>query len=232
VIHSMAIVSLRYKYLFLMNPRTACTAVAEVLRERFDGSFLPEEPLVNDSGRYLVDSRHCTLEQLRTHGILDAEVIGSLYKFTAVRNPFDSLVSLYIKQSAAYQPKLEDPNSWVHHVNGHYSQSMLFARDHTFPEWVQWNYGQRQARHLFRLQRRSLSSQFTTGSDFVMRFEKIEADLNQVLKLIGINERVELPLVNDTPGKTLMYRDYYDERSRSIVQTVFAAELRHFGYAF
>ena len=109
----MAIICRKYNFLFIMTPRTACTAIGELLCESYGGEFLPTEDILDSRGRIAIQKKHSTLRELLEHKILSPEEAKSLVKVATVRNPFDTLVSLYFKQRYKYQPLLSDPTSWV-----------------------------------------------------------------------------------------------------------------------
>src|SRR5438477_9476078 len=131
----MAIICRDYSLLFIMTPRTACTAVGELLVQHYGGEFLPAEDILDSHGIIAVQRKHSTLEELIQHGLLTGEEAGSLLKIATVRNPFDSLVSLYFKQRLKYQPLLGDPSSWVNR-SVKYADHMRYAQAHSFNEWV------------------------------------------------------------------------------------------------
>src|SRR5438552_18142637 len=131
----MAIICRKYNLLFIMTPRTACTAIGELLCEHYDGEFLPAEDILNSDGLISVQKKHSTLSELIGHKLLTAAEAKSLLKVAAVRNPFDSLVSLYLKQRFKYDSLLEDSQSWVKRIPG-YADSMHYAKTHSFNQWV------------------------------------------------------------------------------------------------
>ena len=65
---------------------------------------------------------------------------------------------------------------------------------------------------------------------FVERFERLEADLDRVFVLLGLDRR---PL---TRSKSMQrqgsYRDWYGKSERGQVERLFANELRQFKYGF
>jgi hypothetical protein len=81
-----------------MTPRTACSAVGKVLREGLGGVFFPEKDIIDSKGRLVLGHKHCTLNELILFNYLTEQEASSLYVFAGVRNPFDSLVSEYIKK--------------------------------------------------------------------------------------------------------------------------------------
>lgn len=95
----MAVYSDRYKYIFFANPNTASKAIAKTLREKLDGVQIPEEE-VRDGDTRLVRRHHATYTQLVSAGLMTEEKLAGLFKFTCVRNPFDQMVSKYVKHCA------------------------------------------------------------------------------------------------------------------------------------
>src|SRR3989337_4100861 len=99
----MAVISERYRFLFVMSPRPGCTAIAYgVLVPHLQAVRVPGKDIRDGDGKMLVDSKHGTLSDLLGYGLIAPEKAGRLFKFCAVRNPFDSLVSLYVKNPTPY----------------------------------------------------------------------------------------------------------------------------------
>src|SRR5437764_7661973 len=167
----MAIICRDYSLLFIMTPRTACTAVGELLVQHYGGEFLPAEDILDSHGIIAVQRKHSTLEELIQHGLLTGEEAGSLLKIATVRNPFDSLVSLYFKQRLKYQPLLHDPTSWVHRSRS-YAQRMKYAQKHSFNRWFFKMSYKRLLRRLL-LGRGSMYDDYTRGVDVVLRYENL-----------------------------------------------------------
>jgi hypothetical protein len=131
----MAVICRKHNLLFIMTPRTACTAIGELLCHDYGGEFLPTEDFLDGKGRISVQKKHSTLAELLEHKFLAPEEAKSLFKVASVRNPFDTLVSLYFKQRFKYQPLLDDPDSWVNR-SPTYARNMKYAREHSFSRWV------------------------------------------------------------------------------------------------
>ena len=131
----MAILCPKYSLLFIMTPRTACTAIGELLCKQFGGEFIPSNDILDSHGRVSVRRKHSTLSDLIQHGLLTGTESESLLKVAAVRNPFDSLVSLYLKMRFKYKPLLSDPSSWVHRLPG-YAEDMRYSQTHSFNAWI------------------------------------------------------------------------------------------------
>jgi len=67
-------------------------------------------------------------------------------------------------------------------------------------------------------------------TDYILTFEYLETELNDVLHKLKIRQ-VRLPHHNPTKGKH-DYRQYYDDKTRSLVAKRFNIEIERFGYAY
>jgi len=214
-----------------MTPRTACTAVGELLCERFGGEFIPADDIVDSRGLILVDKKHSTLSDLIKHRILTTEEAESLLKVAAVRNPFDSLVSLYFKQRSKYQPLLGDPASWVNRLPG-YAKNMRYARAHSFNRWVLRVSYRKLIKRFFGF-RPSMFADHTRGVDVVMRYESIEADLSEVFRKTGMGSKADIPVVNRTNERVNWdYRPCYSRVAELAVTLAYSGDLEMYGYRF
>lgn len=64
-----------------------------------------------------------------------------------------------------------------------------------------------------------------------MRFENLQEDFREVLRLKGIASDASLPNTNPTSGKK-PYRDYYTTYSQKIVTQKFSDIIDRFNYSF
>ena len=90
----MAIFCEKYNLLFIMTPRTACTAVGKLLIDELEGIQLPQADVLDIDGNFILQKKHGTLQQLLDHNIVKNENVKNIYTFTTIRNHFDSLYSL------------------------------------------------------------------------------------------------------------------------------------------
>jgi hypothetical protein len=227
----MAVICREHKLLFIMTPRTACTAVADLLLTHYGGEYLPAHDVLDARGRISLQKKHSTLSDLLANGLLTMKDAGSLLKFAAVRNPFDSLVSLYIKQRSKYQPLLNDPDSWVNRSPA-YARNMRYAATHSFNQWL---YRKCRKQLLKRLLGRptSMFDDYTRGVDVVIRYENLAAELNALFVNAGIPAYAPIPVVNQTSERERKdYRLYYSRMSALAVRVAFPLDLKRFGYAF
>ena len=214
-----------------MTPRTACTAIGELLCKHYGGEFLPPQDILNGDGRISVQKKHSTLAELIRNHLLTAEEAGSLLKVATVRNPFDTLVSLYFKQRYKYRPLLDDPNSWVNRYPT-YAKNMRYAQTHSFDAWVLRKCAIQAAKRL-RGDPPSMFYNYTEGIDVAMRYETIGDDLRDVFSRAGMPTDVTIPSVNRTEERpTHGYNSFYSRWSMLAVSIAFSDDLRRYGYVF
>jgi Sulfotransferase family len=227
----MAIISRPYGLLFIMAPRTGCTAIGNLLCDRLHGEYLPKSDVLDSRGFAVLRHKHNTLRELFEHGLLTPQEKARLFTFTCVRNPFDSLVSLYIKLSTTYRDLLQDKDAFIHRIPG-YIDEMNWCRTHSFDEWLERRYAPRPVARFFKLRRRkSMFARYTDGADYVMRFERLQEGFDAVLRQVHL-ESVEIPFFNATPDRVSDYRTYYSPRSRCLIEHVFSDDLKRYGYRF
>jgi hypothetical protein len=227
----MAIVCREHNLLFIMTPRTACTAIGELLCEDYGGKFLPPEDILDSRGMISIQKKHSTLAELIKGKILTREEAKSFLKVAAVRNPFDSLVSLYFKQRLKYQPLLADASSWVNR-SPRYAAYMRYAQTHSFNEWVFKVSYRKLIKRLLGF-RASMYADYTRGMDIVMRYENIEKDLGEVFRRAGMTQNVNIPMVNRTDERRGRdYRSCYSRRAALAVGIAYSYDLKTYGYQF
>lgn len=226
----MAIICRSYRLLFLMTPRTACTAVGELLCREFGGEYIPKQDILDSKGFIQVQKKHCTLADIINHRLLTKEEAFSFLSFTTVRNPFDSLVSLYIKKKIDYKPLLSDRESWVYRLPG-YARDMRFCQNNSFNAWIFRNFWKRVIKQIVGLDT-SMYRPFTEGVDMIIHFEDLENGFRNVLKEIGVDYKNSIPLVNVTSDRSKDYRIFYSRSARKIVELVFKRDLTRYGYDF
>jgi|SRR5438105_9049841 len=227
----MAVICREHGLLFIMTPRTACTAIGELLCKHYGGEFLPPQDILNGDGRISVQKKHSTLAELIRNHLLTAEEAGSLLKVATVRNPFDTLVSLYFKQRYKYRPLLDDPNSWVNRYPT-YAKNMRYAQTHSFDAWVLRKCAVQAAKRL-RGDPPSMFYNYTEGIDVAMRYETIGDDLRDVFSRAGMPTDVTIPSVNRTEERPAHgYNSFYSRWSRLAVSIAFSDDLRRYGYVF
>ena len=200
--------------------------------DRFQGEQLPAEDILDDNGHIVVPKKHCTVPQLLSQGLIPANYRASLLTFTSVRNPYDSLVSLYVKKSNKYVAYLADHTSWVYRIPG-YVEDMEFCRTHSFSEWLDKHYPVTWLDRLLKRGQRSLYGRYTNGVDKVMKFENLQNDFESVMRAAGVSGDVTIPRINETRArKSSSHQEYYSKAARRTVDYVFKPDLDAYGYSF
>lgn len=221
----MAIISREHGYLFVLNPRTGCTAIANgVLLPKLGGEWLPVEDIRSSSGKLLAPQKHTTVAQLRKADLIDEEQLRDLFVFVGVRNPFDSLVSLYEKIRQSYVRHFDNPGHWMHN-NPAQVKLMKIAAEDGFNAWIRAKYPRSKARKPVMFQ-----APFMEAADFFIRFEHLQEDFAAALAKLGLAP-IEIPRINTTK-RARDHRPYYDRRSRRRIERVFAPTFERFGYGF
>lgn len=156
--------------------------------------------------------------------------VSKLYIFTAVRNPWDRMLSMYLfyKSNQCYSPEFYSSNP---------------DDNKTFTDWIKYIYSDnfdRSRRHsdvnifnyCFSNQLNWIKS--TAGDvinvDMILRHEEmdktLEPFLRDVLKLKNIN------LSRVHPTKHTHYSDYYDTESKKLVGNYYQEDIDYFKYTF
>ncbi len=121
-----------------------------------------------------------------------------------------------MKKRDKYRELLDDPTSWIHQVRG-YVEDMEFCRTHTFEEWLTKRYTVGAFDRFRGKGRRSLYGRYTQGVEIVLRFERLQADFDAVMRgRLGVTEDITIPNVNITPQRSGSYRDYYSAGARRL----------------
>lgn len=224
----MALISHRYKFIYFLNPRTASTATSRFLQEVAEGEILPKTNILKEDGSILVPAKHTRLSELVEHNLINEEVRSGYLKVVTVRNPFDSLVSLWAKMNKDYAKLLADENSWVH-KKPDYKQKLEASLGLDFATWVKKQHGERYRKG----GTAHVNGPYILDMDTMLRFENLQEDFSVVASKLGLPGDHMIPKMNVTQGRAKTdYRTYYDDESRQIVAKVFAPEIEKLGYDF
>jgi hypothetical protein len=214
-----------------MAPHTGCTAIGLALQQRLGGTFIPENDILDGDGVVRIARKHTQLHQLLEGGILTREERAGLVVATAIRNPFDALVSKYVQATDTTRPYRSDPR--------------LLARDRrrgavphdqrVIGEFEPWLRDRFRPRLLARLRghRYNPPTDWTAGADVVLRYERLQADFDALMTRVGVTEHIEIPRHNRTrPRASRPYQAYYTPEARRLVEQVYADRLAEYGYRF
>lgn len=233
----MAILCDGLKLLFIQTPHTGCTAIGTLLRRRFDGVRVPEQHVrradldgdggAKDDTRIVAARKHATLRQLMDAGLITAGQRKGLVVAAGVRNPYDMLASEFVRTTGT-----EDPRRRKGTIVPRRDRFRKGARPTEFEAWLRWRFapgltGRLQGAHHVK------PPDFAEGADQVIRFERLQEDFDALMKVLGVTERVEVPVVNPTVGrKGRHYSEFYTPAARRIVDEVYDGWIGRFGYHF
>lgn len=204
------VISDKYKYLFVEMYNTGSTTISNELCELYDG-----KRILSKHSRYHEFLKIATDEQKK------------YFVFSGIRNPMDSIVTVYLKLVNNHRGKFTNPDEWA--VNGgpvkegllklyadvtenKLSFQQYFKKYHTLP-YDKWS----------RLDHAKFNH--------LIHYESIQSDFSAVLKKLNIEEKRQLPRLNKTEGKE-NFINYYtpDIKKRAIF--VFGPFLKMWGYSF
>ncbi len=222
----MAIICRDVGFLFLQAPHTGSSAIGRALRKQLACTRLVHDYARDEAGRIIMRRKHQTLSQLLATSTITAGERPNLFVAAGVRNPFDLVVTEYARGIDLDAPddadERKDLDAWLPEPS-----------PVDFERFVRRRYAAGLARRATRRRRRGLPSDYTEGVDFIIRFERMQADLDEALRRVGVLKRVMIPLVNVTPARQgRHYGEYYTADSRSIIERVWAERLDRWGYAF
>jgi len=213
----MAVICREHNLLFIQNPRTASSTIGRFLVKHCGGEFVPR-----DDEKAWGFRKHASLEDIEQSRQVDPQHMAACLSFGAVRNPFDSIASLYQKMlNDSRLPLKKQRRRWWWNRTKRRRQVKYAAR-HTFDEFVE--------RFVASESHPNLTGRLD-GVQVVLRFERISHGLFDVLSRAGLEVDRDLPTRNATSNKTA-YRDYYSERSRVVVETTYRDVLDQYEYSF
>ncbi|MBI2378485.1 MAG: sulfotransferase family 2 domain-containing protein [Deltaproteobacteria bacterium] len=251
----MAILVREYGLLFIMVPGTGCSVVGGQLRRELGGEWLPTEA---ERGKRKIDRKHNTIPQLLEHGFLRPEDLDRYVVFATVRNPFDHLVTYYQRLAGTWSSDVLIPfmkkdlergreelteSEYEDRVRGIEARKARLSRRARligrvgFERWLMATSLRRRLSSL-RTAKDSRRSGVTEhlfpmieGVHVVMRQERLEEGLNEILRVAGVGRELTIEKRNVTPGKR-PYSEYYSRTTRLMFEALFKDELREFGYGF
>lgn len=243
------------EFLFVHIYKTGGTSIREALRRyrpwelrgRRRRAFFSRLGRLTGYRRWLHVPRHPTAREIRS--LLPGSTFDDYFSFSFTRNPWNWNVSLYFYQRTA---ETHRNHAFVRNLSGfeefielrtdarrdvvrRFYDYVIERPDHDRHEFIAsfqnfqafWEHRRREGRQL--------QKDFVADEagrvivDFVGKMERFEKDFDEVCRRIQI-PTPELPRRNVTDHRH--YREYYSDRSRSLVADHFAEDVRTFDYDF
>jgi hypothetical protein len=207
------IISDKHKYIFIQIPHTASTAIGDELCINYDG-----KRILNKHSLYFEFEKLANAEE------------KNYFVFACIRNPLDDVVSRYFKYKSNHMETFTTPrywqknggNGWV--TNKQLSQYQWIAeQDATFENFFLKYY---------QIPYDSWISIEAQKYDYVMRFESIEQDFNEVLNSLKLTQKRTLPFRNKTSLKDQDVFSYFTPEIQKQALFVFGPFLKKWGYNF
>ena len=155
----------------------------------------------------------------------------TLFKFGFVRNPYDRVVSawkMFCEGTADEAWNLPEGCA----LDLTLSDVLRLGLDETAP-FGHPRYNQVKPDAMIRLKNHIIPQTHAyhglSHMDFIGRFEALQTDFDYVAQKLSI-DKIELPKTNWT--RHSHYREYFDERSRSLAEQLYRDDLESFGYKF
>jgi hypothetical protein len=226
----LAVYSPRYNYIFFANPQTASKAIARTLLEALDGQPMPDREITR-GGELAAKKHHATWRQLQEAGLMTREQLDGLFKFTSVRNPYDLLVSRYLKRKGRFVDQPEKYR-WAQD-NEKIKASMAAAQELPFTEWV----AEQLKRRIEQNKTVKGPMEYLDHADYVIRFEALQGGFDEVLQRLGVAGPIPIVSENVTSERAQgsakrHYTEFYDDASRDLVARAYAPIIERFEYRF
>ncbi len=192
-------ISYSKNFIFIHINKTAGTAIEQSLLEYGTKRVEPKDDL--EFELTYRQSQHFNCKEYKKY--LGPEY-DNFFKFTVVRNPFDRVVSYYLKNS-------------------------INKNNLSFSDWVVDRYQNKNFQDYKRMYSDYTHWIDEKDIDFILRFENISLDFNKLKNKLNIECELAFHNVNKN---RLPYREYYNQDTKKIISNYFQKELNTFNYKF
>ena len=229
------IISHTHKFIFIKSLKTAGTSIEAALSNQCSGNdvVIP----INDfghnrdvDGRFVHRSMNADEFYRKIGQHVDAPTIkaressetwNDYFKFSIARNPWDRALS-YFFWDRRRDPTLKPRKRFYHHLGISFNEFEIIKKQ--FYRFIQGGTLENNDRFY------SIDNDLCV--DYVIRYENLEGDFQQVCKLIGIPPMSLPRLKTGIREQGRHYTEYYDDASRDLVAELHKNDLRFFNYAF
>ena len=204
------VISHKFKYVFVEFPLTGSTSIKKDLVENYDG-----EPILFKHATYLDFLKIATEEE------------KSYFVFSCIRNPLDQAVSHYFKYKTDHRGRYSKFKKYrgINRLVFQYQINRFnYASKTNFNEYFLKYY---------KLPYNAWSSLSHPYCDYIIRFENLNSNYLDALKLIGIIEPLRpLPKANVTNKESTDFLSYYSQKSIIRAKKVFKEYMQLMDYEF
>lgn len=202
------VISHKHRYLFIELPRTGSTAISKELIENYDG-----KEILYKHSNYRDFLRIASKEERK------------YFIFSCIRNPLDREVSYFLKcKYGYYDYKLRN------NYKLNFYEKYFLVRKINFIKNKDSNF----SHYLFKFYKFPYSDWSCLDHesfDFIIRFENIGNDFQQVLELIGLKPVRLLPPTNVTKEKK-DFLSFYKPEIMNHAKRIFGPAMKEWNYTF
>jgi len=194
----------KHKLIFIHIPRTGGTSIERALNGR-------------DWFNIHAPSKHLTAHSAKK---IYAEYWQEYFKFTFVRNPWDRMVSL-LRYGSFYGVSLGDRN--IINTENYFTNFKKVEYDKRY-------FNENQFTDHNAIEGSIYQNIFGTDMDFIGRFEKLEEDFSKICSINNIKNK-KIPHIEKSHNRK-QYHEYYDSRSRALIEQKYCKDIKLFNYEF
>lgn len=203
------IINHQYQFCFFAVPRTASTAISEVLKEKYGGLRILKR---HNSYQEFID-------QAEDHE-------KGYFKFASVRNPMDSVVSAYFKKKADHNGRFS--RGTYHDGRPIGKQSM---EEYTFITTENASFQDYFIKFYTEPYERKRHEHTIEQMDAIIRFEYLNEDFKKVMKQLNL-PFYPIPVINSTSNRSRDFLQFYSPEIRERAIQVFSPIMKKWGYTF
>jgi hypothetical protein len=174
------------------------------------------------------------------------EVWNSYFKFSITRNPWDRALS-YFFWDRRKDPAIKPHKRFYHYLGVPFDEFAIvrkqftqFVRDKALAQTADDRFHVLDAGHRYRVPAEGFLENndrfYIIGDqlcvDFVIRYEHLEEDYNELCRRVGIPATGLPHLKTGIRKQARHFTEYYDAETRDIVGDLHKNDLRYFGYKF
>ena len=206
------ILSHKYRIIFVHIQKTGGNSITSLVQKLDPDCWaylaLPEE---------LHRTKHCFATDIKRQ--IEPRVFDRYLKFCTVRNPYDRMISLYLKLTNNRRKGNDVKQAVTSRVRS-FEEFLALPRNHPCGLFERFYVDQLEY---------MMNPDGTMLVDEVLRFENLERDFTRLAERVGLPTR--LPHLNKSRRRT-DYRRYYNPNLRDIIRRRFDRDFDRFGYGF
>ncbi len=197
-----------YKCIFVEVPKTGSTSIRSIIGspkkphlniKEIKKEFFSEQEHI-DNGFFSFFKQRAIEKKWRQY-----------FKFGFVRNPWDRVVSLYLRKEGIQMSKEMSFSDFVYWIQNSSDTSIHPSKHKNQLDWF-------------------LDHRGEIAVDFIGKFENLDNDWKFISNKLGSTH--SLPHANKNPIKKKYYTEYYTDELRYIIANKFRKDIEYFNYEF